>query len=48
MPGILHPQTIVDKVVHTPVTSLVALVDTATVAYDGWVALSGDVVLRQQ
>eukprot|EP00197_Chlamydomonas_leiostraca_P014615 CAMPEP_0202865826 /NCGR_PEP_ID=MMETSP1391-20130828/6456_1 /ASSEMBLY_ACC=CAM_ASM_000867 /TAXON_ID=1034604 /ORGANISM="Chlamydomonas leiostraca, Strain SAG 11-49" /LENGTH=620 /DNA_ID=CAMNT_0049545707 /DNA_START=18 /DNA_END=1880 /DNA_ORIENTATION=+ len=46
--GLFPLQTLVDKFVHTPVTSLVALINSHTTAYDGWVALSGDVALRQQ
>jgi hypothetical protein len=40
----LYPLSfIVDNVIHTPVTSLVSLVNAAAVAKPGWFLLSGDV-----
>lgn len=46
--GLFPLQSLVNKYVNTPVTSLAALINSQTTAYDEWVALSGDVILRQQ
>jgi len=44
--GLYPLQFIINNFVHTPVTSLITLVNAQSATYDGWFALSGDVQLH--